>query len=217
MSSYFRGAYATGTPTLMKGYLTMPGSRLLIGTSRLYGSLEHSSTAYNSYGGISIGLQAGQFVDAGLVGSLSFGYAPEVTPLESANVATPAVFTLSGETCTVSVGLQQLNPEIFGLAFLSGTSYSFQDEWLLSFGDACTDKYRPISIEFQNNACDAPISANIANGVTGGVLTLYDCYCSSGLTWEMNAGEISSIDLEFTAIPVLSNSRGNRLGSLWVY
>lgn len=216
--SYFRTALADGSPTVTNEFFLMAGHVLKVGTERYYGSLDNASTAYNTYGNVSIGLKAGKFVEAGAVASLAFNYTPEVTPVDSSNLTTASQFVLSGETAIITVGMQEFKPTIFNLAFLSGTGYSFQDEYLLSFGGGCsTGKNRPVSVEFTNDQCDAPTAAAIANGITGGVVTLYDSYVSSGYNMDFNAKEMMSTDLEFTARPVTTLQTGNQLGSLWCY
>lgn len=188
-----------------------------MGTAALYGALETSSWTYTTYEA-SIGLDGGSSFELGLVDSLGFTHEPSIEPLDSANVADASIYLVTGEETTLEVGVQQFDTRTLEVAMATGTMYSLGNERLITFGGGCSIKNRPISIESGNVACDAPTSPNVSNGITGVVLTLYDCICTSGLPWDsMVAGEISVLDLTFEARPVLARSKGNRLGNIYVY
>lgn len=212
------GVYKTvAAPVLTAGFLMQPESRILLGTTELYGSLEVTSWTYATYEA-SIGLQAGSSYGLGLVDSLGFTHEPSIEPLETANVADASIYLVTGEETTVEVGVREFDTRTLEIAMSTGVMYTLGDEKLITFGGGCAIKNRPLCIESGNVACDAPSSANIANGITGIVITLYDTICTSGLPWDsIVAGEISVLDLTFDARPVLARSRGNRLGNIYAY
>jgi len=197
--------YTPSAPTVVPGFLLQPESRVLLGTEYLYGALEVSSWSYSTYTA-SIGLQAGKSIDLGTLENLAFSHVPTFEAVEAANLQNSNVWVLTGEETTLSVGLRQFNPYVLNLALGTGTNYALGDERVITFGGKCDIASRPMSIEFNNVGCDAISSANIANGVSGGVLTLYDAFISSGLPWDdINAGALNSISLEFQIRPVLAH------------
>lgn len=210
--------FTTGSPTDALGYMLQAETRVRIGTSYLYGSLETTSWTYTTYGA-SIGLKAGNAIDLGQVESLSFSHKPSFEALESANINQPSVYVLSGEETTVSVGLQQLDPRVLEIAIGTGTLYNLDSERLLIFGGACSQLTRPMELCMLNIGCNAPTSPDIASsGITAIVLTLYNVQATSGLDMgDIKAGEINKVDLEFTALPVIANSLGNRLGNIYIF
>jgi hypothetical protein len=209
--------YTPSAPTVNEGFLLQPESRVLLGTQYLYGSLEVSSWTYATYTA-SIGLQAGQSIDLGGLESLGFSQVPTFEPVESANIQDSNIWVLSGEETTVSVGLRQFDPRVIQMALGTGTMYNLGDDRVITFGGKCDMTTRPLTIEWSNVGCYAPSSVDIDNGVSGGVLTLYDTFISSGLPWDdMNAGTLNVISLEFQVMPVLSHSLGNRLGNMYLF
>lgn len=212
------GTYLTvSAPTTSLGHLVQPESKIILGTSPLYGSLEVTSWTYATYEA-SIGLQAGNSFDLGLVDSLSFTHEPSIEPLESANVADASVYLITGEETSVEIGVQQFDTRTLEIALATGVMYTLGNERLITIGGSCNIKNRPLCIESGNIACDAPTSPNVTNGITAIVITLYDCICTSGLPWDsMVAGEINTLDLTFDARPVLARARGNRLGNVYIY
>lgn len=212
------GVYKTvASPSLSEGFLVQPESKIVMGTTALYGSLEVTSWTYATYEA-SIGLQAGTSFELGSVDSLGFTHEPSIEPLESANIADASIYMVTGEDTTLDVGVHQFDPRTLEVAMATGTMYALGDERLITFGGGCSVKNRPIAIESGNVACDAPTSPNVSNGVTAIVLTLYDCICTSGLPWDsMVAGEVSVLDLTFEARPVLARAKGSRLGNIYIY
>lgn len=209
--------YTPASPVTTEGYFVSPESRVLIGNANMYGSLEVSSWTYSTYGA-SIGLQSGTGIDVGELESLSFSHVPSFSAIESANIRTSNIYVLDGEETAVSIGLRQFHPHLLWMALGTGTQYVLGDERLITFGDLCENVSRPLSIEFSNVSCQAPQVADIAAGVTGGVITLYDTFMSTGFPWDdMNAGELNNISVELKAKPVLAKARGNRLGNVYLY
>jgi hypothetical protein len=209
--------YTTQGPQPNLGYLLQAESRVLLGTENLWGSLETSSWVYSTYEA-SVGLKAGTFVDLGLVESLGFTHQPTFEPLESANIQQPSVYVMTGEETTLSVGVRQFDPRVIEVALGTGVMYKLGDEYLYTFGGACTLNSRPISVEISNIACDKPDSPDADLGISSIVLTLYDTQATSGLAWDsIVAGEMNQLDLEFSAKPVLELELGNRLGSIYLF
>lgn len=209
--------YTPSAPTVTEGLLLQPESRVLLGDAYLYGSLETTSFTYTTYTA-PIGLASGHGIDLGALESLGFSQVPSFEAVESANIQNSNIWVLTGEETTVSIGLRQFQPLVLNMALGTGLMYSLGDERLITFGGRCEMQSRPLTIEFTNVACQAPSSEDIANGVSGGVLTLYDTFCSSGLPWDdINAGSINSLALEFQVRPVLAHALGNRLGNLYLY
>ena len=210
--------FTTAAPTDALGYMIQAESRVRVGTSNLYGSLEVSSWTYTTYGA-SIGLQAGQAIDLGQVESLGFSHTPTFEPLESANIQNPSVYTLTGEETTVSVGVQQFNPKLLELSVGTGTLYQLGTEYLLPFGGACSQLSYPLEISVTNIGCNRPTSPDAAaSGITAIVLTLYDVQATSGLDWgDIIANEINNFSLELQAKAVNSNALGNRIGNLYIF
>lgn len=209
--------YTPSAPTIAEGFLFQPESRVLLGTNYLYGSLEVTSWTYLTYTA-SVGLQDGESIDLGTLESLGFSHVPTFEPIEAANLQSSNVWVLTGEETTLSIGLRQFNPYLLNMALGTGTNYRLGEENLITFGGKCDMLTRPMSIEFNNVGCQAVSSADIDSGVSGGVLTLYDTFCSSGLPWDdINAGTLNTLALEFQVRPVLAHALGNRLGNLYLF
>lgn len=209
--------YTPSAPTVEEGFLLQPESRVLFGLNYLHGSLETSSWAYSTYTA-SIGLEAGQGIDLGSLEALGFSHVPTYEAVESANLQSSNIWVLTGEETSVTVGVRQFSPDILNLALGTGFLYAMGNERLLTFGGLCDLQSRPLSIEFSNVSCTAPSTEDITGGVSGGILTLYDAFASSGLPWDdVNAGALNVLTLEFQVRPVLSLALGNRLGSLYLF
>lgn len=211
------GAYCIpSAPTITAGFFLRLESRVLIGTSALYGSLETSSWAYTTYEA-SVCLQAGTFIDAGQVADLSWSHKPTYEAVDGANIATATVWDVMGDETTLTVEIQEFHPEIIEVALGTGAAYDLTTEWLFTFGDGCVLRNRPICIQATNQSCNAPTTQNIDNGIQGLCLTLYDTLCTSGIEMGFTAGAEMSAPLEFTCRPVMERAAGNRLGSLSLY
>ena len=213
------GVYFTtvASPTITPGFFVKPETRLTIGTLALYGSLDVTSYAYLYSYEASIGLQTSKFFDVGQVADLSWQHKPEFAAVEGFNVIDDSVWEVTGEETMLTVEIQELNPQILELAVGTGVMYTIGVERILTFGGGCALRNRPVCLEWTNEACGAPAAADAASGISGGVLTLYDCFIVSGLEWSMNAKETNTIPLEFQARPVLDRASGNRLGNLYLW
>jgi hypothetical protein len=207
--------YSPAAPTPEEGFLVQVESRVVLGNAYLYGSLETTSFTYASYTA-SIGLTGGE--DLGLLESLSFSQVPTFEAVEAANVQDSNIWILTGEECTLSVGLEEFQPEVIWMALGTGDYYVLGAERLATFGGKCTMTTRPLSVEFTNVACQAPQVEDISGGISGGVITLYDTFISSGMPWDtMTATELNNVTLEFQARPVYGHARGNRLGNVYFF
>jgi hypothetical protein len=211
------GAYCSpSSPTITEGFFVRVESRALLGTNELYGSLETSSWAYTTYEA-SVCLQAGQFLDMGQLADLKWSHKPQYEAVDGANIATARIYDVMGDEAMLTIEIQEFHPEIIDVALGSGAYYDLVTEALFTFGDGCALKPRPICIQSTNQSCNKPDSEDIANGITGACLTLYDALCTSGIEWGMLAGEINTIPLEFTLRPVMARAAGNRIGCLNLY
>jgi hypothetical protein len=209
--------YSPSAPVADEGFMLQPESRVLLGTEYLHGSLETDSWVYDTYTA-SIGLQAGKSIDLGALDALGFSHVPTYEAVESANIQSSNIWVLTGEETTVTIGLRQFNVNVLNMAIGTGVLYILGDEAVTTFGGLCDMQTRPLSIEFSNVACGAPSSEDITGGVSGGVLTLYDTFSSSGLPWDdINAGSLNVLSLEFQVRPVLALALGNRLGNLYLF
>lgn len=208
--------YTPASPTVTGGFFFRPESRILVGTQSLYDSLETTSWTYTVYEA-SIGLKNGQSFELGQVADLSWQHTPEYEAVEGFNIADDSVYEVTGEETMVTIEIQEFHPQILEVAIGTGNRYVLGTEQLLTFGGGCTMRNRPISVEFTNQACETPSSADTSNGITGGVLTIYDAFVSSGIEMSLGAREVATSTFEFTARPVTARANGNRLGSLYLY
>jgi hypothetical protein len=209
-------------PTVTEGYLVKAESRVLLGMFTWETALDITSTAYTTYG-IHVGMRPNGALtfstELGFLESVGFSYVPTWEAVDSANVASGAVYDMTSEELTLSIGLRQFNPYAIRIALNSGVFYTLGTEVLYAFGGGCTLVNRPIVIEFTNQACAVPTVPNVlTSGITGGILTAYDCICTSGLPWDAIArNEHNLLSLEFKGRPLLSKPLGRRLGSLFLY
>jgi len=211
------GTYVTpSAPTVSAGFFLKPEGAIRVGTLPLYDALEVSSWTYTTYEA-SIGLQDGKSFELGQVNDLTYQHSPEFEEVEGFNLSDNAIYQVTGEETMVTVEIYEFHPEILELAIGTGNRYVLGNEMLLTFGGGCNLKNRPISVEFVNAACSVPTTPNISNGITGGILTIYDALITNGIEWSMNAKEYNTASFEFTARPVLERSLGNRLGNLNLY
>jgi hypothetical protein len=210
------GTYLTPTaPVATTTMLMKPETAVLVGTANQYGSLETSSWVYATYG-VSIGLSAS--FQMGILSELTFAHVPAFEAVESYNVTDNSVYEVTGEETTATVGIRQFDYRVIELALGTGTRIMLgAAEAVYPFGGGCTMIQRPYSLEFTNESCSAPSAQDITVGITGGCITLYDCFISSGLEWAMTAKEGSAVTLELTALPILARVRGRRLGCLYIY
>ena len=213
------GTYYTPTaPTITEGYFLQPETKVSIGDAYLWGSLDITSFTYANYVA-PIGLETGHAIDLGELESLSFSHVPTFTPVESANVRTSNIYIVEGEETMCTVGVREFKPQTILMALASGTMHSpVADERLITFGDKCDLLSRPLVLEFNDVSCQVPAAEDITAGFSGGVITLYDAFASSGFVLDdMNAGALNVMNLEFTVRPVTSLARGNRLGNFYMW
>lgn len=211
--------YSPSAPTTSEGYFLQPETRVMVGTLYAWGSLEVTSFSYSSYTA-SIGLQAGKGIDLGELASISFSHVPTFSPVESANIRTSSIYILEGEETMASVGLREFKPDLIYMALGTGTQYPLETgtERVITFGDKCDMVTRPLTLEFSDVSCQVPDAADITAGLSGGIITLYDTFVSSGLSLDdMNAGSLNEITLEFTVRPIVALARGNRLGNIYLW
>lgn len=199
--------------------LVKPETACLVGTSRLYGSLDVSTWTYATYG-ISIGLESGQSFQLGIVNDITFTHAPEFSAVEAFNLTDNSLYQVTGEETTVSVEIYEFDRRTVELALGTGTRIEFSTpskEAVIPFGGGCNMLRRPWSLQFTNESCSAPSSQDITLGVSGGAVTLYDAFVQSGLEWALNAKETNTATLELMALPVLARTKGYRLGNIYLY
>jgi hypothetical protein len=210
--------YTVSAPVTSEGFFFQPESRVTIGTEALWGSLETGTFSYSAYSA-AIGLQSGKSVELGELEALGFSHVPTFTAVESANVRTSNIYVLESEETTVTVGIREFKPETLLMAIGTGTMYyPVADEVLITFGDACDIINRPLVIESSDISCQVPAAEDIATGVSGAVVTLYDTFVTSGLPWDdMTARNLNVITLEFTCRPVFSLPLGNRIGNIYLF
>jgi len=211
------GTYITPTtPSATAGFLTQAETAVLVGNDRLYEALEHASWTYATYE-ISIGLQAAKFFQLGLITDLNFAHKPSFEPVEAYNMSDDPLYQVTGEETTLGVTVAEFKPDIIELAIGTGARRDLGDEVVFSIGAGCNMLRRPYSLEFVNQGCYAPSSENVALGISGGAITLYDAFISSGMEWALAAKEGNTIPLEIQALPVTDRARGNRIGSVYLF
>ncbi len=213
--------FTTAGPTVLAGLVVQSEARVRVGTSRLYQSLETTSALYTAYEA-SIGLSAGNSFDLGELTALGFEYVPTFGSPDSTNVLTSSIETLEEEECTISMGIQQFDPRMLELAVGTGVMYTTGpggNERVMTVGGKCTTERRPVEIGVTNIGCNAPSApASTETGITGIVITAYDCQCTSGLPWsDVVAGEINVLDLEWNVRPVNARALGNRLFNVYIF
>ncbi len=208
--------FTTAGPASIEGLLVQMETRLRIGTSRLYGSLETTSWTYTTYEA-SVGLSASW--DVGQVASLGLEITSELEEVESANIRSSGIFVAGAEEATLSVGVRQFDARTLELAMNNAVMYTLGDERMFTVGGACTTRARPIELAATNVACGAPSTpGDVLAGVTAIVVTFYDMQCTSGLPWgDIVANELSTLELEFSALPVTARALGNRLLNIYVF
>lgn len=212
-------SYFTGTgPQVVAGLIMQSETRVQVGKSRLWGSLEVSSASYTTYTA-SIGLQSGQGIDLGEVDSIGFEHTPTFENPDTANVVRSSLELLTEEETTISIGIRQFDPQVLELMVGTGVMYTLGDARLITGGGKCTTEKRPIEIFASNIGCNAPAAEqSVLTGITAIVVTAYDCSCTSGIPWsDIVAGELNVLDSEWTVHPVNSLSAGNRRFNMYLY
>lgn len=213
MTSYFTG----GDPQVLAGVLMQSGTRVRVGTARLYGSLETTSPAYIALN-TPIGLTENS-VDLGELASLGFEHVPSFEEPDVANVLQSSIQVLADEETTISIGVRQFDARVLELMIGTGTMVELGDARLIKVGGKCSTSRAPIEIFAQNIGCNAPVAeTSVLTGITAIVVTAYDCQCTSGLPWgDIVAGELNTLDSEWTVYPVTSHALGNKLFNMFIY
>jgi hypothetical protein len=213
------GSYGTSAAaTLSPAFLIRPQTRVRLGTGGL-ADLETTSWLYSTYSA-SIGLANGKGLDLGLLAALAWRLQPSIEAVAGINYQEETVFEVTGEECEVSLTLREFHIDALAQAIATGVVYTIGDptEALLTFGGSCTIKYYPLVVEFSNVGCQAPATAGLGSGITGGILTLYKTAQINGIDWAaVTAKEGSSLELVYRAVPDTTKSKGNRLGNLYLY
>jgi len=213
------GTYGTpAAATLIDAFMVRPENRVLLGTGGT-SDLETTSELYSTYGA-NIGLGAGKGQELGRLTALSFRDVPTVEAVPSTNYQEDTAFEVTGEECEVTLTVREFKIGTLQAALITGRMYSLGEvnEALATFGGGCEVTHMPLVIEFTNAACAAPSTQNIGEGVSGGILTLYKCLCTSGLDWAaITANETSELTLTFRAVADTSKAKRNRLGNLYLY
>lgn len=208
-------------PTATNAWTAEWESRIRVGTEEGYGSLSVTGDLYTGvYDWASIGLQAGKATDLGVLAA-----APTVEPtatfeeVEGGNIKSSGIFSLTEEGLIIGLAVKEWNPLVLEAALANGSMFTVgTTERLFEAGGACTIRNRPLEIAAFNIGCDAPAAQDASAGIQGFVLTVYGGYFSSGLNiGELNPREVSTIELEYTAIPLLTKALGNRLYNMLVY
>lgn len=211
--------FTTGTPTATEALMAQWQTRVRIGTQNLYGSLETTSDLYTNYGA-SIGLINGQSYDIGLLESIGLELTAEKEEYEAANVISSGIFFVTEETAVLSLGLKEFDPRTLQLCVTNGILRELGDERLYTIGSATGQNVnRPIEIASENIFQSAPSSPGDTEiGISAMVMTIYDTECTSGLPLsDIIAGELNTVDLEFSARPVAGNDNGNKLMNIYIF
>lgn len=210
--------FTTASPSVLAGLVVQSETRVLVGTGRLYAALETSSALYNAYTA-PIGLAAGQSFDLGELVSLGFEHVPSFEQPDSTNVLQSSLEILSEEETTISMGVQQYDARLLEVAVGTGVMYTIGNERLITVGGKCNTARRPVEISSTNIGCNAPSTPeSVLTGVSAIVITAYDANCTSGLPWgDIVAGELNTLDLEWTVHPVTANALGNKLFNIYIF
>lgn len=213
---YGLGDYLPAAPVVTEGFFMRPEVRVLVGTGYLWTSLERISYSYNYYSA-PIGLLSGQYFEIGALASITPVLNRTWTAVDSANLPQGRLYDLTSEEITVTIEAMELQPQLVDLLLTTaGVSYSNQYMWAI--GGGCTTVTRPISIEWTNVACNAPTAANISTGISGGILTIYDALCTSGLNFgTMARNAQNNYSMTIIGRPVLELPSGKRIASLLLY
>jgi len=207
-------------PTTLAGYRLKPEAVVRVGKLNMFGSLDSHSYAYTTWG-IPVGMDsvAGQYIELGGLVSVGANLALTWEPVETANLPQGTIYDLTSEELTITVEVQEFRPELFELMMhTTALTEETGKQKLYATGGGCSMVSRPITIEFTNVACDKPSSPDLASGVSGGILTVYDAIISNGMNFEnINRNNLNTISLEFRAKPVPYFPQGRRLCSLWLY
>ena len=217
MSSF--GDYTPSAPSVSEGFLVKPEVRVLIGKTGWTTALDFDSYSYNYYT-IPVGFEdSTKYFEVGLLASMGQVLSKTFEPVDSANAPQGTIFDMTDESLTLSFEAKELKPDLVEL-LLHTTAFENEDasEMVFATGGGCDMISRPITVEWTNVDCHAIDTANIANGISGGILTIYKAIVTNGFDWGtmVRNGE-NNIPVEITALPVNTFPAGRRLASLWIY
>ena len=217
MSSF--GDYTPSAPVVEEGYLVKSEVRVLIGKTGWTTSLDFDSYSYN-YFSIPVGFEDNtKYFEVGMLASMGQVLSKTFEAVDSANMPRGTVFDLTDESLTLSFEAKELKPELVEL-LLHTTPFDNEDasEKLFVTGGGCDMISRPITVEWTNVDCHAISSADIDNGISGGILTIYKAIVTNGFDWgTMARNAENNIPVEITAQPVTTFPVGRRLASLWIW
>jgi hypothetical protein len=213
--------FTTASPQTLAGLVMQSETRVRVGTSRLWASLEVLSKMYTTYTA-SVGLQTASSFDLGELTSLGFEHVPTFEQPDSTNVLQSSLQTLTEEETTITMGVYQFDVRLLEIAVGTGVMYTTGtggNERFMTVGGKCNTARRPLEISATNIGCNAPAAVtSVLTGVSAIVITVYDAQCTSGLPWsDIVANELNVLDLEWTAFPVDTLALGNKLFSLYVF
>lgn len=210
--------FTTASPVVVAGLVMQSETRVRVGTSRLYSSLETTSLMYTTHEA-SLGLLAGQSFDLGELSSLGFEHVPTFERPDAANVLESSLEVLSDEETTISIGVQQFDPRILDLMVGTGVLYTIGNERLITVGGKCNTARRPIEISATNIGCNSPgTPTDVETSISAIVITAYDANCQNGLPWsDIIANELNTLDTEWMVHPVPARAAGNRLFNLYIF
>jgi len=203
-------------PTISRGFFMKPEVRVLIGTEYLWGSLDMTSYSYTNRS-IPVGLANGKFFDIGAITNLEPVLTKTWEAVETSNLPKGTIYDLIDEECTVTINVVEVKPQLVDL-LLATTGLVQDNQYLWSMGGGCASITRPVCIEWTNVNCDAPTSESMSVGISGGMLTIFDAVCTSGLNFgSLNRAQMTNIAVTLTGRPVMSLPVGKRTASLWLY
>lgn len=217
--------FTTASPTVVAGLVMQSETRVRVGTVRLYeggpaasNSLETTSALYLAHN-TPIGLVAANSFDLGELTSIGLEHVPTFERPDVANVLQSSLEVLSEEETTISMGVTQFDPRLLELAVGTGSIVTVGDERLIPVGGSCSAPRRPVEIAAENIGCNAPSApTSVLTAISAIVITAYDAACTSGLPLsEIVAGELTTMDLEWTVHPVPAHATGNKLFNLYIY
>lgn len=210
--------FTTASPTTLAGLVMQSETRVRVGTSRLYDSLERTSALYAAHNA-SIGVVAGNSFDLGELSTLGFEHVPTFEQPDTANVLQSSLQVLSDEETTITTGVQQFDQRVLELAVGTGVLYDIANEALITVGGQCNTARRPLELSATNIGCNAPAApVDTLVGITAIIITVYDAQATSGLPWsDIVAGEINTLDIEWTAYPVPARALGNKIFNIYLF
>jgi len=211
---------STANPSTILGMLVQAGVQIKVGTSELWGSLETTSDTYTNYTA-PIGLTSNSY-DLGEVSELGAVINATVEPFESVNVRQPTIYYVTEEEFTINASVSQFDYRTLEVMLHHGVMQKLDlapnNEYLYTWGGACSIKRRPVSLGITNIACYLPSGQDAELGVTGMILNMFHGQSNTGLVWDnITADEVNTLSLEWIGIPVTNLPNGGNQGSLYLF